>query len=415
MKKHRLIVLLISVAAAILFWLYVVTTIAPETTGSINGIPVSVIGDTTLEERGLMITDFGTSEVRVELETSRAALSKLNSNNVIASVDVSRITEPGEYDMSYTITFPNTVNSGDIVILRKSVDRIHIEVEEIATKTLTIEPLPDPDKTVAEDYYIYEDSNVRFNPETVTLKGPADEIEKIAQAAVYFDLSQMDDLTIFDAKILYLDAENNELALSSFVTASVSEVQATVPISWRKELTLAVNPIFGPGIGENDVTITLSTEKIRVSGSKSIVQELPEEWLLGDLDVTKMEDGEGKEFQLTLEPGLTEMDGVTSVTATVSFKNLTEKEFSVSGDRITFENIPEELTIADYQKSVTVKLRGRSDVIRTITEEDIHVYVDLSKVLQSGGRTLEATVKIDGDRDVACGKVSVYVQLVEKE
>ena len=97
-QKHKILVFFISLLAAVIFWLFVVSTVAPDTTGTVGGISVSMIGDTTLEARGLMVTEMDNETIWVELQTSRAMLSKLNAGTMSATVDVSRITEAGDYD-----------------------------------------------------------------------------------------------------------------------------------------------------------------------------------------------------------------------------------------------------------------------------------------------------------------------------
>lgn len=414
MRKHSIIVLLISLVAAFIFWLYVVTTIAPDTTGSINGVYVDVSGDAELEANGLMISNFSARKIRVELESSRAILSKLNSNNVTAVIDVSRITEPGEYPMSYTIKFPETVNPGEISILSKSSDEITIRVERIATKTISITPAAQNQQV---EGCVYSDTDVRFEPESVTIRGLEDEVNGITQAVVMIDLSERDDTFELDSSLVFLNEENEEITLSN-VTANVETVHTIVPILWRNDVKLEASVIYGSGISKDNVEITLSPDITRVIGSKAAIQKLGDTFVIGELDLSKMNDGDEAEFTIDLSSIDSSLYtvGTEKVTATVRFIGLTEKKFAV--DDITFENSPPGL-IDEYNKNniqtVDVTLRGRPDILRSITKDKIHLTVDLSSLTQSGDWYVDAKVVIDGNPDVTVvGKVDVYVHLIAK-
>ena len=81
-KGRKIVTLLIAAAAAVLLWLYVVTSVAPEATARINSIPVTIDGSIILEERGLIITKRNTTAVSLEVSASRSDLNKLNASSI---------------------------------------------------------------------------------------------------------------------------------------------------------------------------------------------------------------------------------------------------------------------------------------------------------------------------------------------
>ena len=98
--RRKIVIFLVSVLAAVLLWLYVVTVVAPEATFPISGIPISIDGSLVLEERNLIITAMDVDTVSLELRTARSNLSKLNAENIRITADASRLKEPGEYTLS---------------------------------------------------------------------------------------------------------------------------------------------------------------------------------------------------------------------------------------------------------------------------------------------------------------------------
>ena len=128
-----------SFLAAILLWLYVVTVVAPEASTTVSGIPISIDGTIVLEERGLVITYQDVTTLSLSVNTSRVNLSKLNADSIRVNADASRIREPGEYALSCVITFPDTVRSSEVDLLRKSPDAVKITVSRLEKR-----PFPSP-------------------------------------------------------------------------------------------------------------------------------------------------------------------------------------------------------------------------------------------------------------------------------
>ena len=398
--KHKIVVFLISLVAAALLWIFVVTTIAPDASGSVSGIHVSVTGDTILEARGLIVTGYGTETVRVDLSGARATLSKLNATNMMATLDVSHITEAGEYDLRYTISFPDTVNSGEISIKRKSVDTIHITVSTLSTKTLRLELNWDGQ---VKDGYLFDAEKVSFSPDAVVIKGPTAEIDLVESACLKYDVSELEQSAVETLPIVYLDKDGDEIMLSSLVTASIAESNVSLPILRWKDIELNVLLDYGDGTGisEENVDVTLSPDSIRVTGEREVIELLSDSIELGSLDLTQVGDGDEFEFPIPLPAGVNNVSGETVAVATVSFTGLRYVTLTVSD--IQAINMPADYEVTISNRSVNVTLRGSKDVLQSIREDDVHIIVDLSGYTQSGTYTVPGVVRIEGDP--AVGKV----------
>ena len=102
MKKNKILAMLLALAASICLWVYAVTVINPDDTTTISGISIVFEGTSDLEKRGLMVTGGENSKVSVKLKGTRADLKELNNDTVVAVVNLSRITEVGEHDVSWS-------------------------------------------------------------------------------------------------------------------------------------------------------------------------------------------------------------------------------------------------------------------------------------------------------------------------
>ena len=205
-RGRKIITLLVSLLGAALLWLYVITTVAPEMNVRIPNIPVTVDGSIVLEERGLIVTNVATESITLELNTSRVNLPKLSASNIRISADVSKIREPGDYDLSYTVTFPDTVKSNDVDLLRKSSNTVRVTVSRVITKQVPI--TLDWSGSVAESL-LFESKEIQLDPAEVVVEGPDYEVDPISQAVVAYDVSNLEETEIVTLPIVLKDRSGN--------------------------------------------------------------------------------------------------------------------------------------------------------------------------------------------------------------
>ena len=411
-KKRKLLTFLISLLAAVVFWIYVVTTIAPDTTGSVYGVKISVYNDTVLTARNLVVTGYGPDTVRVDLEASRATLSKLNAGNVLATLDVSRITEPGEYDLSYTIGFPDTVNSGEINIRSKSVETIHIKVSELATKSLPIELRRDGQ---VQEGYLFDAAGVIVAPEKVEVKGPAEEIAKLDSAIVKYDVSNLEETAVEKLPIVFLDAEEREISFPDvMVSANVTETSVTLPVLRLKDIRLSIEPDYGEGTGinEQNVKVSIEPETIRVSGEKDVIEALEDVFTVDKIDLSRYDSGAVVKLPISLPAGVNNVSGVEELTVTIRYNGLTTQTYTVASDNFEKRNVPEGYQATVITESLNVKLRGSLELLRAISPEQIHIVIDFANDTRSETYSIPVSVRIDGNPSVGVvGSPTVWVEL----
>ena len=89
--KNKAVMLILSVILAFGLWLYVVSAVNPEFEDSYHNIPVVLVGEGLLEERGLMITSNENPTISLKLKGNRTDLVELKSSDISVTVDVSKI------------------------------------------------------------------------------------------------------------------------------------------------------------------------------------------------------------------------------------------------------------------------------------------------------------------------------------
>ena len=76
--KNKLLSFLLALVAAFGLWLYVITTVSPNSTATYFDIPVVMENEAVLNERGLMITNVSAKSVTMRLSGNRSDLIRVN-------------------------------------------------------------------------------------------------------------------------------------------------------------------------------------------------------------------------------------------------------------------------------------------------------------------------------------------------
>ena len=390
--KNKIYAALLSLACAFCLWLYVISAVSPGSTDTYYNIPIVWEGESLLNENGLMVTAVSSNTVNLKLSGNRSDLSRVNSGNITIKADLSAIREPGsQIRINYsTPTFPGDVASNAFVIESKDPDSIYVTVVRRVSKTVPVEVIWNG--SPAEGFMIDRENKVLDFPE-VTVTGPEAVVDSIAKATIAVDLEGRRE-SISETYHYTLCDENGDPVDAKLITTDVEEVRLEVAIRRVKDLRLTYNLIEGGGANQNNTTITLSAETIRVSGSETALDNMGDVLSIGTINLGEIQKDASLTFVVALPEGVINLTGVTEVTADVKFNGLATRELTV--EKIQSINIPEGLRVDLITEKLTVTLRGPAKEMAVITPEDLIVTVDFTGA-EVGTSTFKATVSYGDD------------------
>lgn len=379
---RKIITLLISVLAAILLWLYVVTVVAPEASTRVSGIHINIDGAPILEERSLVITEVDVDTITLDISTSRANLSKLNADTIRVNADATRIREPGTYDLTCTVTFPDTIRSSDVDLLRKSVEEVHVTVTRLVHSSV---PVTLDWTGAVRDGYIFEEGHTIKEPAEIQIYGPEEEVSRIKSAVVSYDVSDLVETTIVTVPVTFLDENEEEISFSDMTSANASQVSLTLPVFRTREITLGLELLEGGGVTEKNANIELEPKTILVKGAADVIDQLEDPLIIGSLDLATVADEDEQTFNLTLPAGVSSISGEEEVKASIRITGVKTDFVAVSDIRL--ENAPQGLKTDVSTKTVRVTIRGSTAEILEIknkSDNGLYILVDLSAYNQTG-------------------------------
>lgn len=402
--KSKIGALLLSFAIAFGLWFYVITVVSPESEDTFHDIPIVLNGESILNDRGLMILSGKNQTVDLKLEGYRSDLANLNKANIILLADLSQITTAGEHKLSYDISY-SIAQSGPLTVLEQTEKLITVVVAEQAKKEIPVEVVYSG--AVPENYIAHKQS-VALDHTTVTVSGPKDVVSKIDRARVNVDLNGQTatisgayEYTLCDSwGVPVMDLRN--------VTTNLSEVRVTLRIQKTKLVPLVLDVIYGGGVTENTSRIEMDLESVQVAGSEAALDGL-NEIVLGTVDLSDILESTVLTYPIVLPEGVVNVTNVSEVHVSVSFPDLEIREYKVNN--LVALNLPSGLEAQWLTTSVTVRLRGETDVLKKLTAEDISVVVDFLGA-EIGAQIYAATILVDTDVVVgAIGNYEVYVSV----
>ena len=176
-KNRKVFNIILAIVLAVGVWLYVINVENPTGTVPIRDIPVSLVGEDSLAERGLMVTDQSRDSVNLKLSGRRKTLMKLNRKNLTLELDVSTITSEGEHTISCRASFPNNIGTDNVSVSDWEDLRVTVTVEKQETKEIPVRG--EFIGTEAENCLA---GAVSTDPETITLTGPAEALDGVSYA-----------------------------------------------------------------------------------------------------------------------------------------------------------------------------------------------------------------------------------------
>ena len=362
----------LSVAIAIALWAYVITTVSPESEDTFYDIPVSYQND-VLEERGLMIVSEKPT-VTLTLKGNRSDLNELNENNITIVVNLAAIQAPGTQMVRYDVSYPANLPNNAFETISQTPNMLKLKVENKIKKSVPI--VLEYIGTVPEGF-IDDRENPVMDTTVVEVAGPESSVEQIDRAVIQVDLTNKTD-SVVGAFQYVLCNKDGEPVDAQMVTTNVEEVNLSVKIQRLKEVPLVLNLVDGGGATKDTCELDMDITSIWVAGAENKLRDL-EQVELGTVNLAELKDETNTlTFEILLPEGVTNINDVQEVTATISFPDLRTKKLTISKDQFLAAGVPADAEVIWVTETVEIELRGPKALIKKITEKDIVVTMDFS-------------------------------------
>ena len=389
----------LSIAIAVVMWFYVTSMDGNQASKSIRNITITFSGEEQLESNGLMIAGDAPS-ANITVKAKPAVLAQLTDKTVELVVDVATIERAGDYTLAYTVKLPSNISASQVQIINEGTGNVSFTVAEYRQRE--IELRGKFEGTTAEGYLAGDQEDFVFSPNKITISGQAELVNQVSYAEVVVTGENLSENVRGDFPYRFIGASGDVID-NLDVECSVATVHTTFPILATADIPLKVELVAGGGVSLDQVTCTLSQESLTVAGSKTAVEAIQSEGsiVLGTIDLGTVHDGDVITFDIALTDELTNISGVTQVTATLDLDD-SLKSKTVEVTNIDCISPPDGWAAKALTQMVEVEVRGSQELLDAVTPDKIRVVADLKDINQAAGQyTVTANDYLDsvGARD----------------
>lgn len=406
-KKNRLMRIVISIVAALAFWIYMEIQEPVDVTTEVRNIPVEFTGeDTTLADRGLMLLSGYDTTVDLELQGSRSVLWKLDKDEVRVVVNTATITSAGTQKLRYSVDFPDEIPDNAISVKDASIWNVTVKVGELYTKEVPVEV--DIRGSVPDGYFT---ENVIVDPVKLTLRAPREELLNVSHAKVVLNIGDATSTLIKTLEYTLYDY-NDIPVYNDEIRASTKLIQATLPIRTSKEVPLRIE-LIGAEQHSDSVHVTIDPETVVIVGEEEAISGI-NAITLDKIYVEDLVTGLNGPYSYTIKTpvGVSTQNGVKEAVVTVAVNGTTEGTVTV--ERVNCEGVADGLR-AHVDEPLAVSLWGTEEAVLTMTPEQVLVRVDVSEITEVGVYTLPAIVTLKDVEGVSVrGEYVVTVRVEER-
>lgn len=408
-RKNKGFYMVLSVLVAIGLWAYVVGALNPDSSGPVRNLPVTFVGTDVLESRGLMITGGLEQTVTLHVNGKRDALLALSAETVSITVDVSSITQPGQYSSEYQVSYnpPPSVSFNSLVTTDRYPQTVSYTVVRQATRSIPVRGTVTG--SVAEGY---QAGAFSFVPDSLEVRGEEALVNQIDYALVTLDQQDMTETFSGDLPYTFITFTGDTMDTAG-LEASVPLVRTILPVFQMKEVALGVNILPGGGATADHVKMDIEPKSIVVSGAPADLEPL-KEISLGNIDLAKVLGSDTLTFPISLAAELTNVSGITEATVTLTLEGLTTATLEV--DNIELIHKPEGYEAEAVTQTRQVQIRGTAEAVETVTASQLRIVADLDNAVASTGtQTIPVKVYLDGRSDVGVvGDYNIVVSITRR-
>ena len=382
---------IVSVAAALLLWSYIISADSTITqVKTLAGVDVITSGLTVLQSRDLaLLTDTSQfDDIHVRVEASQSNYSRVTNDTVHVELDLSQVTKAGVQEIELT----GVTTYGKVVQITPS--SVEVVIEPLASRYVPVNAEFSGD---LDDGYWYNIG--RINPVQVTVSGPASIVRTIVSARARVNATDMTSSYVRSVQLDLMDESGGEIT-STLARPSITEAMVNIEIYPKTQLK----------VNDSVETATIGTlpegyEITHIDVQPDVITLAADPSLLSELDALSFEpvDVTGRVNSFSTVAALNTLKDIRyisseQVTITVYIEEISTSA-TLTGVPLTARGVQAGRTVSFSSEAVAVRATGAYSAVNALTADAIQAYVDVSG-LAAGEYTLPVTLICDGHSDI---------------
>ena len=408
--KRNYKTLILAFLLSFTLWIVVSIQVFPTIEKEVNNVSVEAHLTDYMVRNNLQIVNDVNQTVNIKIQGKRYDISRLDTQDFYASVDLSEVTSAGKYNVALEV-FAKT--NEDYTLLEVEPKTLSLEIDRIITKEFPITGTA-PDISLPEGFYA---DDVTTSPETISVTGSASMLDKIEriEAKSTFHGEIMESTQTNSEIIIY--GSNGTKIVSDKLKLSTELVTVNIPIFKQKELPLKVTINYPAGFDADSLKYEIRPEMITVAAPNNTIDN-QSQLDIGTINLSDITPNSNTYLPIVLPEGYKNLSGNNSATITWKTENYGLLDYTVTSENIEIKGIPDNYKVSLTTTALNVTVTGPSDLITGFSKGDITATVNLMGVtLRPGTQDVTATVSIKGtgQKCWVTGDYKVTIYAVQKD
>lgn len=408
--KRNYKTLILAFLLSFALWIVVSIQVFPTVEKEVNNIAVESHLTDYMIRNNLQIVNDIDQTVNIKIQGKRYDISRLDSQDFYAAVDLSEVTSAGKYNVSLEVM---AKTNEEYTVLEVEPKTILLEIDKIITKEFPITGTA-PDISLPEGFYA---DDVTTSPETISVTGSASMLDKIdrIEARSTFHGEIMESTQTNSEIIIY--GSNGTKIVSDKLKLSTEIVTVNIPIFKQKELPLKLTINYPAGFDADSLKYEIQPDKITVAAPDNTIEN-QSQLDIGTINLSDITPNSKTYLPIVLPDGYKNLSGNNSATITWKTENYGLLDYVVTSENIEIKGTPDNYDVSLTTSALTVTVTGPSDLITGFAKGDITATVNLmGATLRPGTQDVTATVQIKGSGQKCwiTGDYKVTIYAVQKD
>jgi YbbR domain-containing protein len=359
--------LLLAFGLAVAVWISAETSADPNISQPfLHTINIQIIG----QDPGYIIVSDSASQVSVVLNAPQSRWTILNSdpNLVTATVDISGL-GPGTHTVPIKL---DTDNVHPVDIVSQTPLTMTLTIEALTTKSFPVTIVTDGEPAIG-----YQAGTPSLNVKNATVSGPQPLVQRVTQVQALLNLTDANKQISSTVELQAVDETDTPV---NGLTINPPEVTLTVPVTqlggYRDVVVKAVmSGQVANGYRLTNISVTPPTVTV-YSSNPQLVNNLPGFVETTPIDITGAKSDLDLRTPLNLPEGISVV-GEQTVLVQIGIAPI-ESSLTLSNMKVDVVGLDPTLSAKISPQTVVVIISGPLPLLDTLSQSDVHVYVDLA-------------------------------------
>lgn len=414
--RNNRILMIVSLLISFGLWIWVSVEKSPIVQTVISDVPINLdLTGSVPEQLGFQI--FGDTNFKVDVTVSgkKYIVSSLDKDDITVTAVTNYVDSAGEKTLQLKYELADGAEEFDIVGLSKSYIEVYFDTPKQVELPLQPEFTNDINSLIPDNCIL---GDIIFSRQSVTVSGPAAEINRISKAIAKATISEkLEKNTTLIPEITLVTEDNTSLIYSS-IDGESNDITMLIPIYEIVTLPASVTFKNAPAsFVSNPLDYSVYPSTVTVAVPIDVASSL-ESISVATVDFTDITGGLN-----TFTFSSSEIDDVIPTDATASKFRVTVNASGMSTKTVTVSASDAKIINADTNydvqnidnRNITFTVIGDEDTVKNIDSEDITITADLQGIaIDENTKSVTAIAKTTSGKCWVCGKNDIRLSVTKK-